>query len=134
MRYIVTLNGKEYAVEVANGQAQIVDAAKPAAAPAPKAAPAPAPKAAPAPAPSPAPAPAAPAAAGKTVIEAPLPGNVFKVLVKAGDKVTSGQAVIVLEAMKMENEVFSPCDGVVASVNVTEGGTVNTGDVMLTIN
>ena len=127
MRYIVTLNGKEYAVEVANGQAQIVDAAKPAtpaAAPAPKAAPAPAP----------APAPAAPAAAGKTVIEAPLPGNVFKVLVKAGDKVTSGQAVIVLEAMKMENEVFSPCDGVVASVNVTEGGTVNTGDVMLTIN
>ena len=130
MRYIVTLNGKEYAVEVANGQAQIVDAAKPAAAPAPKAAPAPAPKAAPAPAP----APAAPAAAGKTVIEAPLPGNVFKVLVKAGDKVTSGQAVIVLEAMKMENEVFSPCDGVVASVNVTEDGTVNTGDVMLTIN
>lgn len=127
MRYIVTLNGKEYAVEVANGQAQIVDAAKPAAPAA-----APAPKAAPAPAP--APAPVAPAAAGKTVIEAPLPGNVFKVLVKAGDKVSSGQAVVVLEAMKMENEVFAPCDGVVASVNVTEGGTVNTGDVMLTIN
>lgn len=129
MRYIVTLNGKEYAVEVANGQAQIVTAAAPKAA---AAAPAPAPKAAPAPAP--APAPAAPAAAGKTVVEAPLPGNVFKVLVKAGDKVAKDQAIVVLEAMKMENEVFSPCDGVVASVNVTEGGTVNTGDVMLTIN
>ena len=131
MRYIVTLNGKEYAVEVANGPAQIVDAAKPAAPAAPKAAPAPA--AAPAPKAAPAPA-AAPVPAGATKVEAPLPGNVFKVLVKAGDKVSKGQAVVVLEAMKMENEVFAPCDGVVASVNVTEGGTVNTGDVMLTIN
>ena len=126
MRYIVTLNGKDYAVEVSNGSAQIVDAkaAAPKAAPAPAAAPAP--KAAPAPA-------AAPVPAGATKVEAPLPGNVFKVLVKAGDKVSKGQAVVVLEAMKMENEVFAPCDGVVASVNVSEGGTVNTGDVMLTI-
>ena len=127
MRYIVTLNGKDYAVEVSNGSAQIVDAkaAAPKAAPAPAAAPAP--KAAPAPA-------AAPVPAGATKVEAPLPGNVFKVLVKAGDKVSKGQAVVVLEAMKMENEVFAPCDGTVASVNITEGGTVNTGDVMITIN
>ena len=122
MRYIVTLNGKEYAVEVSNGSAQIVTAA------APKAAPAPTPKAAPAPA-----APTAAVPAGATKVEAPLPGNVFKVLVKTGDKVTKGQAVVVLEAMKMENEVFAPCDGTVASVNVSEGGTVNTGDVMITI-
>ena len=126
MRYIVTLKGKDYAVEVSNGSAQIVDAT---AAPAPKAAPAPAA----APAPKAAPAPAAAVPAGATKVEAPLPGNVFKVLVKAGDKVAKGQAVVVLEAMKMENEVFAPCDGVVASVNVSEGGTVNTGDVMLTI-
>ena len=127
MRYIVTLNGKDYAVEVSNGSAQIVDAkaAAPKAAPAPAAAPAP--KAAPAPA-------AAPVPAGATKVEAPLPGNVFKVLVKAGDKVSKGQAVVVLEAMKMENEVFAPCDGTVASVNITEGSTVNTGDVMITIN
>ncbi len=125
MRYIVTLNGKDYAVEVSNGSAQIVDAKV---APAPKAAPAPAA----APAPKAAPAPAA-APAGATTVVAPMPGNIFKVLVKAGDKVTNGQAIIVLEAMKMENEIFAPCDGTVASVNVSEGGTVNTGDVMLSI-
>ena len=124
MRYIVTLNGKDYAVEVSNGSAQIVDAK----AAAPKAAPAaaPAPKAAPAPAPA--------AAAGATKVLAPMPGNIFKVLVKVGDKVTSGQAVIVLEAMKMENEIFAPCDGVVASVNVSEGGSVNSNDLLISIN
>ena len=104
-RYTITVNGTAYDVTVdeADGSAAPV-----AAAPAPKAA---APKkAAP-----------APAAAGSASINAPMPGTIVDVKVKAGDKVTNGTVVAVLEAMKMENDIVCDRDGVVASVNVAKG-------------
>lgn len=100
--------------EVAAGAAA-APVAVPAAAPAPvQAAPAPVKESAPAPA-------AAPAAAGSETINAPMPGNIMNVLVKAGDSVTKGQVLLVLEAMKMENEIMSPRDGVIAGVHVNKG-------------
>ncbi len=78
------------------------------------------------PAPAAAPAPAASAGNGET-ISAPMPGNILSVHVKAGDAVKSGQVLMILEAMKMENEIMAPCDGVVLSVNATAGSTVETG-------
>lgn len=134
MKYVVTLNGKDYEVEVAQGSAEVLSVsaagtAVPAAAPAPVRTAAPA--AAPTPAPVAAPAPAAPAA-GKAV-NAPMPGTVLKMLVKQGDKVKNGQVLLVLEAMKMENEIFAPCDGTVTAVAVKEGSSVNSGDAMVSI-
>lgn len=112
-KFNITVNGKTYAVEV-----EEVTGAQ-AAAPAPKAAPAPA---------------AAPAAAGAKTVTAPMPGTVVSVKVNVGDKVTSGTLVAVLEAMKMENEIFAGADGVVASINANAGDSVNTGDVLVSIN
>lgn len=131
MKYVVTLNGKDYEIEVAQGSAEVLSVsaagtAAPAAAPAPVRAAAPV-----APASAPAPVPAA-SAAGKA-INAPMPGTVLKMLVKQGDKVTNGQVLLVLEAMKMENEIFAPCDGTVTAVAVKEGSSVNSGDAMVTI-
>ncbi len=117
-RYTITVNGTAYDVTVdeADGSAAPV-----AAAPAPKAA---APKkAAP-----------APAAAGSASINAPMPGTIVDVKVKAGDKVSNGTVVAVLEAMKMENDIVCDRDGVVASVNVAKGDAVDTGAVVVTIN
>ena len=68
-----------------------------------------------------------------TIVDAPMQGNAWKVLVKEGDKVKKGQVLIILEAMKMENEIMSPIDGVIASVNVVEGASVNGGDVLVSI-
>ena len=133
MKYKVTLNGRTYEVEVEAGKAMCVaeyEAYAPAAAPvaAPVAA---APVAAPA-------APAAPAAAGVTVtggesVNAPMPGNILKVNVSVGQSVKAGQVLVVLEAMKMENEIMAPCDGVVSAVPVAKGATVNTGDLLVAI-
>lgn len=82
-----------------------------------------------------APAQAAPAvAAGEgTKVTAPMPGNMWKVLVKQGQKVKKGDALVILEAMKMENEIMSPCDGTVVSLHVTEGATVNTDALIAVI-
>jgi biotin carboxyl carrier protein len=63
-----------------------------------------------------------------------MPGNVLDVKVSAGQAVKAGEVMLILEAMKMENEIMAPRDGVVASVNVTKGATVNTGDVLLSLN
>ena len=129
MKYKVTLNGRTYEVEVVADKAMciaeyeaIVPAAAPAAAPV-----AAAPVAA-----------AAPAAGGMTVtggesVKAPMPGNILKVAVKAGDTVKEGQLLCVLEAMKMENEIYAPCAGVVSAVPVSKGSTVNTGDLLVAI-
>lgn len=68
-----------------------------------------------------------------TIVDAPMQGNAWKVLVKEGDKIKKGQVLIILEAMKMENEIMSPIDGVIASVNVVEGASVNGGDVLVSI-
>lgn len=155
MKYVVTMNGKKYEVEVermsafhmltreeiASGVSTPVQSV---AAPAPKAAaptpaapaPAAAPKAAtPAPAAAPkAAAPAAKAAPGGTPVTSPMPGSVLGVKVNVGDKVSAGQTMFVLEAMKMENEIVAPVDGTVASINVKTGDTVDTDQVMGTLN
>ena len=116
MKYTVTLNGNKYEVEVEG-----VQAAAPVAAPA-----APAAEAAPAPA-------AAPANVEGTTVEAPLPGKILKVNVAVGQAVKAGEDLVILEAMKMENEIKSPADGVVKAVNVAVGGNVATGDVLVVI-
>jgi biotin carboxyl carrier protein len=134
-KFVVNVNGNSYEVEVEEvGGAPVSSpyAVKPVQA-APVSAPA-----APTPAPAaPAPAPAAPVstgAEGSIKITAPMPGTILDIKVKAGDKVQKGTLVIILEAMKMENEILSPNDATVASVNVTKGQQVNSGDVMLTLN
>ena len=63
-----------------------------------------------------------------------MPGTVMSVKVAAGDKVTKDTVVAVLEAMKMENEIFAGVDGTVAGVSVSSGDSVNTGDVLVSIN
>jgi len=88
----------------------------------------------PAPAPAPAPvsaAPAGPVPAGDGVVTAPMPGKILRVLVKEGERVKAGQGLIVLEAMKMENEVAAPRDGVVRRILVKEGDTVDTGQPLI---
>ena len=123
MKYRITLKGKTYEVEVERGEAMILDEYD-AKAPVP---------AAPAPiAPAAAPAPAAPTAAG-TVVTAPLPGNVLAINVKPGESVKAGQTLLLIEAMKMENEVVAPCDGVVKQLAVSKGAVVATGDTLLVI-
>lgn len=136
-KYVVTLNGKNYEVEVEKNTAKITNttaAAAPAAAPAPKAAPAPAPVAAPAPAPAsaPAPAPVAAAPAGGANVTAPMPGTVLNVVAPVGTAVKAGDVILILEAMKMENDIVAPCDGTVASV-AAKGTSVNTDDVLATL-
>jgi len=131
MKYKVTLNGRTYEVEVEAGKAMCVaeyEAYAPVAAPV--AAPAAAPVAA-------APA-AAPAASGVTVsggesVNAPMPGNILKVAVSVGQTVKEGELLVVLEAMKMENEIFAPKAGTVAQVLVQKGATVDTGATMVVI-
>lgn len=114
-RYTITVNGNAYDVTVDEADGS----AAPVAAPAPKKA-APAKKA------------AAPAGAqGNATVNAPMNGTIVDVKVKVGDKVTNGTVIAVLEAMKMENDIVSDKDGVVASVNVNKGDAVETGAVVL---
>ncbi len=112
--YRVSVNGKTYDVPA--------PVAAPAAAPAPVAAPAPAPAAA-----------AAPVPAGAGTVTSPMPGKIWKLPVKQGDAIAEGQLVLILEAMKMENEIYAPVGGTITSVNCKEGDSVNTGDVLLVI-
>ena len=127
MKYKVTLNNRVYEVEVEEGSAMLVDeyALAAPAAPAP-AAPVPAPAAAPAPAP----AAAAPLAAGE-VVKSPMPGNILKINFAQGQSVKEGDTLIVLEAMKMENDVVAPRDGTVAQIVVTKGAVVETGSPLV---
>ena len=122
--YKVTVNGTAYEITL-----EAVDAASvatPAPAPAPATATATAPVAAPA-------APAPVANAGGETVNAPMPGNILSVKVSVGTQVKKGDVLVVLEAMKMENDIISPCDGTVTSVGVTNGTSVETGAVLCTI-
>jgi biotin carboxyl carrier protein len=130
MKYKITLNGKTYEVEVEAGQAMLVDEyeayapakAAPAAAPAPTAAPAAAPAAA-----------AATATAAGEVIKAPMPGNILKINCAQGASVKAGDILLILEAMKMENEILAPRDGVVAQVVTSKGSVVETGTPLVVL-
>ncbi len=124
MKYVVTLNGKNYEVEVTESEAVLLNvsgAAAPVAAPAPVAS-----------APAAAPAAAAPSASG-TNVPSPMPGTILSVNVAAGQAVKTGDVLLVLEAMKMENDIVAPCDGTVKQVLVSKGSTVNTDDILVVI-
>ena len=116
--YNITVNGVTYTVDVeeVGASAAPAPAAAPAAAPAPKAAP------------------KASGAAGAVSVKAPMPGNIMKVNCKVGAAVKKGEVLIVLEAMKMENDICAPADGVVASVEVAQGATVETDALLVTLN
>lgn len=123
MKYVVTLNGKKYEVEVERGQATAVYAGEAApAAPAPAPA---APKAA---------APAAPAAPAKgEVVAAPMPGTILDIRCQSGQAVKAGEILFILEAMKMENEICAPRDGTVLAVCVSKASPVETGMTLCTL-
>ena len=110
-KYRVNVNGTDY--EITLEEVTGAEAAKPAAAPAPAPAPAP--------------------AAGGEKIVSPMPGNILNVNVKVGDAVKKGQVLLILEAMKMENEIMAPKDGTVTSVNVQKGSTVESGALLVTL-
>ena len=113
--YKVNVNGNLYEITL-----EVVDAAEV--------------KTAPKAAPAPAAAPAAPVAAGEgQKITAPMPGTILKVNVQNGQAVKKGQVLLVLEAMKMENEIMAPADGTVTSVTVTKGASVTSGAVLCTL-
>ncbi len=127
--YKVNVNGNVYEItleiidkeEIKNAPAAPVATPAPAAAPAPVAAPAPS-----------APA-AAPASSGSVTINSPMPGTILKVNVANGQAVKKGDVLMILEAMKMENEIMAPSDGTIASVNVQAGASVDSGAVLCTL-
>ena len=130
MKYKITLNGRTYEVEVEAGKAMLLDEYEAIAPTAPAAAPA---AAAPVAA-APAAAPVAPAVTGAgDAVNAPMPGTILKVNVQNGQAVKEGDVLVVLEAMKMENEILAPKNGTVTQVLVSKGSTVDTGAPMVVI-
>ncbi len=121
--YRITVNGTAYDVaveELGAGAAPVASA--PIAAPTPVAAPAPAA------------APAATGAAGSVKVAAPMPGKILAIKANNGQAVKRGEVIMILEAMKMENEITAPEDGTVASINVGVGDSVEAGDTLATLN
>ncbi|MDR2156979.1 MAG: biotin/lipoyl-binding protein [Clostridiales Family XIII bacterium] len=132
-QYNITVNGTTYAVEVeeVGGTPVVTSAAT--AVPAPAAVPVP-PAPVPAPAPSPAPAPAAQApSAGAAVVDAPMPGTILDIRVSPGQAVSEGDVLLILEAMKMENEIVAPQGGVVDAILTAKGASVNAGDGLVSL-
>lgn len=124
-KFKIKVDGQEYQVEM-----EEIGAVTPAAPVAPVASPA----APAAPAVEAAPAPAAATPAGADAMPSPMPGNILRILVNVGDTVTENQPLMILEAMKMENEIVAAKAGVVAGIHVKEGQVVNPGDALITIN
>ena len=132
MKYKITLNDRTYEVEVEDGKAMLLDeyeAYVPAAPAAPVAAPVAAPAATPAAAPAAAPA----VTANGEVVEAPMPGTVLNINVTVGQAVNAGDVLVVLEAMKMENEIKAPKAGTVTQIVATKGSTVETGAALVVL-
>ncbi|MCI8517569.1 MAG: biotin/lipoyl-binding protein [Hungatella sp.] len=119
--YTITVNGNVYEVTVEEGTSTGAAPAPRAAAPAPKATPA-APKA------------AAAGPQGSVAVSAPMPGKILGIKANPGQAVKKGEAIIVLEAMKMENEIVAPQDGTIASINVSVGDSVEAGATLATLN
>ena len=133
MKYKVTLNNRTYEVEVEEGKAMLIDeyeAYAPAAPPPVAAAPV---AAAPAAAPAAPAAPAGAALAAGEVVKSPMPGNILKINVSQGQKVNEGDVLIVLEAMKMENEIVATKSGTVAQIVTAKGAVVETGAPLVVI-
>lgn len=128
MKYIVTLNGKNYEVDVTETEAVVTGVKE--VSTAPVAAPVTAPAAAPAAAPA---VPAVAAPTDGTPVKAPMPGTILSIKAPVGTAVKAGDVVLVLEAMKMENDIVAPCDGTVKQVLVAKGASVNTDDVLAVI-
>lgn len=137
-KFIINVNGNSYEVEVeeVGGDSSTASvSSKPVAKPAPK----PAAKAVQKQDPAPKPAPKAEpkkevtVSAGQETIEAPMPGNIWKVLVKEGDAVNEGDVLLILEAMKMENEIVAPRGGTVSAIVVNEGTTVSAGEKLVVL-
>ena len=134
-KFLINVNGNSYEVEVeevTDGQTSVAPAStRPALTPtAPAPTPAPAPvQAASKPSVSPEPV----VSLGQEVIDSPMPGNIWKILVSEGDMVKSGDTLVILEAMKMENELVAPRDGKVLQILTSEGTSVNTGDKLVII-
>lgn len=124
MKYKVTLNNRVYEVEVEQGEAMLVDEYE-LAAPAAPAAPVPAAAAA-------APAAAVSVAAGEPV-KSPMPGNILRIEVAQGQQVKEGDVIMILEAMKMENEIVATKSGTIAQIAVSKGAVVETGAVLAVI-
>ncbi len=121
-KYNVTVNGTSYEITLEVVDAASVNTAPKTETPAPVAAPAPTPVASP-----------APTTTGGETINSPMPGTILSVNVQNGSAVKKGDVLMVLEAMKMENEIMSPCDGTITSVNVQNGASVETGAVLCVI-
>jgi len=124
-KFRIKMNEKEYLVEMEELTPGGSPVAVPAASPAPASAPAPA---------APAPAPVPISVAGGTVIESPMPGTILAIKVKVGDQVSADQCLVILEAMKMENEIVAPEAGTVAAIHVAEGAAIDVGKPIITIN
>ena len=124
MKYRVTLNNRVYEVEVEEGSAVLLNEYE-AASPAPAAVSAPAPKQESAPAPAP--------SGDGNAVKAPMPGNILKISVTVGQTVSEGETLLVLEAMKMENEVTADRSGTVTGIIAAKGQTVETGDPLVVI-
>lgn len=120
--YRITVNGNVYDVEVeelgatAFAPVSAAPVAKPVAAPKKSAAP------------------VATGSAGSVKVESPMPGKILSVKASVGQAVKKGEVIMILEAMKMENEIVAPEDGTVASVNINEGASVEAGTVLATLN
>jgi len=129
MKYIVTINDKNYEVEVERGRASIVQTTQAAAAPIQETVPV---SAAPVVTAALAPADQSSTVSGDSV-KAPMPGGIVSVNVLQGTSVKKGEVLFILEAMKMESEITAPRDGVVSQIRVTKGASVSTGDILLVL-
>lgn len=129
-RFNITVNGHTYDVQVE--ETENISASSPAATVAPARAPAPSPASS-EPVADTAPKADPVSQEGAETLNSPMPGTIVNILVKAGDKVTKGQALLVLEAMKMENEIMSPIDSVVAGIHVNKGDSVDSGTPLVSL-